>query len=374
MDAKKIIIIFVITFFLFFAIIIISILGINVGTITYTTIRDAFITKDFSKIDDPVERNFYIRMFNVVKQAQNEGKSNVNLALLVATFVTIENYDTNFNYDNVTDEMLYDLISNNYVLKKQLFCKYLIPRDVPIENEGDNIRKKTIDCDEGESCDCPPNYVLENTEIEYVVSNTKYKGYLKDTFLMLVSSDYFSKIKEDKLEEELNGKVADIFEIYAEILKNVEADVELSYFIMPVPDSHCVITSPYGPRIDPISGKPKVHRGIDIVTMKKDIYAAADGVVLATRNDVVGKDTSLGHGNVVFIKHDIDGIKYETTYAHLAYRSITVEAGDYVRAGQIIGVMGTTGYSTGVHLHFELKANDKYVDPSALFIGRCFQY
>ena len=97
MDAKKIIIIFVITFFLFFAIIIISILGINVGTITYTTIRDAFITKDFSKIDDPVERNFYIRMFNVVKQAQNEGKSNVNLALLVATFVTIENYDTNFN-------------------------------------------------------------------------------------------------------------------------------------------------------------------------------------------------------------------------------------------------------------------------------------
>jgi murein DD-endopeptidase MepM/ murein hydrolase activator NlpD len=90
------------------------------------------------------------------------------------------------------------------------------------------------------------------------------------------------------------------------------------------------------------------HYGVDFADGNVyDIWASADGTV--TRSDV-----SDSYGEVVYILHNINGQDYETVYAHMATGSRTVALGDTVTQGQKIGVMGSTGESTGLHLHFEL--------------------
>jgi len=103
------------------------------------------------------------------------------------------------------------------------------------------------------------------------------------------------------------------------------------------------------------------HKGIDIGGSSGDpVYAAADGVVYRSYR-------SASYGNVVFITHYINGKTYDTIYAHLSSRGVS--EGDVVKQGQYIGAKGTTGQSTGVHLHFELHvgkwnyAKSNAVDP-----------
>lgn len=102
-------------------------------------------------------------------------------------------------------------------------------------------------------------------------------------------------------------------------------------------------TDKYGARIDPISGAPAFHAGLDFAGNTNDpIYATMSGTVM------VAEFNNGGLGNVVWIQHDTD--PYFSAYAHL--ETFNVSAGDKVTKGQKIGGMGTTGYSTGVHLHF----------------------
>jgi murein DD-endopeptidase MepM/ murein hydrolase activator NlpD len=90
------------------------------------------------------------------------------------------------------------------------------------------------------------------------------------------------------------------------------------------------------------------HYGVDFADgVVHDIVASADGTV--TRSEV-----SDSYGEVVYILHNINGQEYETVYAHMETGSRTVALGDVVTQGQKIGVMGSTGDSTGLHLHFEL--------------------
>jgi murein DD-endopeptidase MepM/ murein hydrolase activator NlpD len=90
------------------------------------------------------------------------------------------------------------------------------------------------------------------------------------------------------------------------------------------------------------------HYGVDFADgTAYDIWASADGTV--TRSDV-----SDSYGEVVYILHNVDGQDYETVYAHMVTGSRTVSLGDVVKQGQKLGVMGSTGESTGLHLHFEM--------------------
>lgn len=116
------------------------------------------------------------------------------------------------------------------------------------------------------------------------------------------------------------------------------------------------VTSPYGMRLHPIQKIQKMHKGIDVVP-GGNILAAADGtVVSSTFNDG-------GYGYYVVIDHGkIGGKNIKTLSAHMQ-KGVKVSAGDKVTQGQTIGIMGTTGGSTGVHLHFEVKENDANVDP-----------
>lgn len=118
------------------------------------------------------------------------------------------------------------------------------------------------------------------------------------------------------------------------------------------------ITSGYGPRKAPIAGASTFHRGVDIANaLGTAIVASGDGTVIFT-------GPSGSYGNHIKIEH---GNGYVTTYSHLS--RIAAKRGATVTAGQRIGNMGTTGVSTGSHLHFEVLRNGANVDPATVVPG-----
>jgi murein DD-endopeptidase MepM/ murein hydrolase activator NlpD len=118
------------------------------------------------------------------------------------------------------------------------------------------------------------------------------------------------------------------------------------------------VSSAYGMRTDPISGARAWHNGIDIAgTLGSPITAIASGVV--THAGHKG-----GYGKMIEINHG-DGVK--TRYGH--HQTLKVATGDIVRKGQVIGEMGSSGRSTGPHIHYEIFKKGRWVDPS-VFIHR----
>jgi murein DD-endopeptidase MepM/ murein hydrolase activator NlpD len=120
------------------------------------------------------------------------------------------------------------------------------------------------------------------------------------------------------------------------------------------PASGMVMTA-FGLRVHPLLNTKKHHDGIDYVANIGDpIHAAADG-------EVRFAESKGQFGIAIEIQHDAGWV---TFYAHLSRPS--VRAGDCVRAGDIIGASGDTGFSTGPHLHFEIRHNGAHVDPAKL--------
>ncbi|MCD8091188.1 MAG: peptidoglycan DD-metalloendopeptidase family protein [Clostridiales bacterium] len=124
-------------------------------------------------------------------------------------------------------------------------------------------------------------------------------------------------------------------------------------FLWPVPAYVGIINDVYGYRSSPISGSGEFHSGLDMrAPYGTDIVAADDGTVIYSgmRN---------GYGNCVIIDH---GGGFSTLYGHNS--SLCVTVGQSVVRGQVIAKAGSTGYSTGAHLHFEVRINGQYVDPN----------
>ena len=129
-------------------------------------------------------------------------------------------------------------------------------------------------------------------------------------------------------------------------------------YLWPCPTSNYV-TSRFGYRDSPTAGASNNHRGIDIgrVSIGDRIVASRSGTVRVSENNA-------SYGNYVVINHG-DGTT--TTYAHMSKRAVSV--GDVVRQGETIGYIGSTGISTGPHLHFEVTVNGTRVDPLQYFSG-----
>lgn len=122
------------------------------------------------------------------------------------------------------------------------------------------------------------------------------------------------------------------------------------------PTTSRTITSPYGYRYHPISGTYKFHSGIDIgAGYGSPVYAAAAGTATVSYD-------SGGFGNYVTINH---GNGYSTLYGHMS--SVVVSSGSYVSQGQVIGYVGSTGASTGPHLHFNVYYNGSLTNPMNYF-------
>lgn len=131
--------------------------------------------------------------------------------------------------------------------------------------------------------------------------------------------------------------------------------------VFPLPEGAWVQTDDFGQRNDPITGEATTHAGIDLAAPQgTQILAAADGVVTVAQFDA----TWGGH---IVIEHQLDGGTVATGYVHMWADGIHVKVGDNVVAGQWIADVGSSGHSTGPHLHFEVRpggTNSAPIDPA----------
>ena len=128
-----------------------------------------------------------------------------------------------------------------------------------------------------------------------------------------------------------------------------------------VPVKAYTFTSPFGVRYDPFNGRSAMHAGLDMAGQQGEaIYAAADGTV-------VTGGRSGAYGNLVEIDH---GKGLATRYGHLS--AILVQPGAHVRQGQLIARMGSTGRSTGTHLHYEIRLDGRAINPRPFLDASAF--
>ena len=138
--------------------------------------------------------------------------------------------------------------------------------------------------------------------------------------------------------------------------------VERAYFLRVLYEFPIVrgsITSRYGSRADPFTGDPSFHNGIDIgASAGTAVHAARDGTVAE-----VGTNATLG--NYVVLNHPGG---WQTVYGHLS--SVDVSTGAPIATGALVGEVGSTGKSTGPHLHFEVRRKGSAVDPFPLLAAK----
>lgn len=161
----------------------------------------------------------------------------------------------------------------------------------------------------------------------------------------------------DSLKGELEAKEDELEEEAAALTDKIQSmtDPDKEYvggtWVWPAPASR-YITSPFGWRIHPVYGVWKYHSGIDIgASYGTNVLAANSGTVILSQN--YG-----GYGECVIIDH---GGGLTTLYGHLSVRNVSV--GQTVTSGDVIGLVGSTGISSGPHLHFEVRENGQVVDP-----------
>ncbi|MBD1424031.1 M23 family metallopeptidase [Sphingobacterium arenae] len=117
-----------------------------------------------------------------------------------------------------------------------------------------------------------------------------------------------------------------------------------------IPLARLSVTSPFGPRVHPVTGRPNNHNGVDLAARSDPVFSVLDGIVIETGNHPnLGKYVRTLHGDV------------EIIYGHLS--RLLVSTGATVTVGQPIGITGATGRVTGEHLHFSVKFNGRYLDP-----------
>ena len=158
----------------------------------------------------------------------------------------------------------------------------------------------------------------------------------------------------------------DTFGVLRELLQGLESrlryvrrDVErreaLAASTPSIWPAHGWLTGTFGGRSDPFTGEPGYHQGLDISTDKgQPVFATADGTVESA-------SYTGDYGNLLVLKHNFDLV---TRYGHLS--AFNVKPGQSVKRGAVIGYVGSTGRATGAHLHYEILANGKLINPLQL--------
>lgn len=190
---------------------------------------------------------------------------------------------------------------------------------------------------------------LENLYIEKKIQMDKIE---QDKELLLAQIE---RLEEE--EEALNREIELEIEREKERLRKLNKQLVFKdgTFKWPVPGYYS-ISSPFGTRTSPISGRTEFHNGLDIPAPKStEIMAAASGIVITSR-------WSSSYGNVIVISH---GSGYATLYAHNS--KLLVGVGDAVVKGEVIALVGSTGWSTGNHLHFGVQVDGAWVNPANYF-------
>jgi murein DD-endopeptidase MepM/ murein hydrolase activator NlpD len=171
------------------------------------------------------------------------------------------------------------------------------------------------------------------------------------------------KMKTDSLLSQIEQAVfaQQDFQQTAQLIAEDPVLAATGRLLWPIP--HATISQGFGPTPyvfeASYAGFPHFHTGIDLaVPIGTPVFAAADGVVMLARPMADNSGLLVGYGNYVIIQHD-SGLK--TLYGHLL--TIGVKEGDIVHRGQLVGLVGSTGNSTGPHTHFEVRIENSPVDP-----------
>ncbi|WP_419879591.1 murein hydrolase activator EnvC family protein [Brevibacillus centrosporus] len=207
--------------------------------------------------------------------------------------------------------------------------------------------------------------LMEESETYKITLDQQYQKSLVLQAALKEKQDKLTEIKDEE-EQALKVLMAAEAKKIAETKKNKRPSATASSkssmktfrggeLFLPLPSNSYRLTSAYGLRTDPFTGKSAGHNGLDLAAPKgTSIYAAEDGVV--TIASYMG-----GYGNAIVIKHNDE---VSTLYAHIREGGLMVESGQEVKRGQKIAEVGSTGRSTGNHLHFTVYKNDNAVDPN----------
>ena len=215
------------------------------------------------------------------------------------------------------------------------------------------------------------NVTVEKQELEATQAEAIETKALMDANKAELDAQHASKVKAlQKAEAEkaaANKAYADMIEKEEDLMEQYKkAAAQLASqstyvggkFMWPLPAANNVITCKYGYRTHPVTKKYKLHTGIDLrASTGTKVYAANKGTVTTS-------GYSSAWGNYIIINH---GGGYTTLYAHLSRRNVS--KGATVKQGDVIGLSGNTGYSTGPHLHFEINKNGSSYDPLKEFKG-----
>ncbi len=240
------------------------------------------------------------------------------------------------NSENITD-----------FIKRCELAERMAESDKALFDELEQLKKDTAEEIEALESD---KIVVEAAKKQETASRDKLatSRSAKDSRVKLLESNI------DELQKQLDRELEESQAIERQLreLSGVSTVVSKNEtFIWPAAYSK-VITCKYGPRIHPITKKSGTHTGIDIrATLNSNIYAAASGKVIKA-----GWNTA--YGNMIIIDH---GNGITTLYGHA--NKLCVSVGDTVNQGDIIMKAGSTGYSTGPHLHFEVRKNGTPQDP-----------
>ena len=245
-----------------------------------------------------------------------------------------------------------DILLKSRSLSDFLSSYYIITELAELDNDlikELEEKKKTIDLSRRK---------LENEkkELATIIENqTRVARTLQNTKTMRES--FIEKLSDE--EKTLQAKIDEINTQYQEVNKQILAlaqqGIDTTYIggelAWPVP-GYTRITSKYAMRVHPITGQYKLHTGVDIGAPEgANFVAANDGIVTKAE-----KNTA--YGNMVIIDH---GVGISTLYAHGS--EILVEVGQTVKRGETVLKVGSTGYSTGPHAHFEVRINGITTDP-----------
>lgn len=306
-----------------------------------------------AKLDEVNEK--YQKLQNQVEEHQKkldtvqESYNRKNEALKQRLVAFYKSGSINFLDVLMDSNNIIDFVSRYYLIKKM--TEYDAKSMEEIEKQKHEIEKVTNELKESKA-----NMKLTKADAEQqtvVLTNTK--TILENQISSLTESEQSLKSQIDiykKQQEELENLIQ-----YA--IRSSTYELRYSGGIMVWPTlTTSYITSQYGSRLHPIQGIIKNHAGIDIGgSTGNPVYAAADGVIIYSQYNTGG------YGNLVMIDHgtNSEGAKIVTLYGH--GNKLLRNVGESVKQGELIMEMGSTGNSTGPHVHFEVRENGVAVDP-----------
>ena len=343
-----------------------------------TLIINVILSSNYLEVSAKTNDNLNINLNTKIYSAPNEMSDNILDNLIVALTGKMNAYEVMLNEEVIgytvlqnNLENIKDIILDKYIeensIKEDMVKEFYIKGAISLKEERTDVSLIKTNEEIANSI-----YQLYKKEPKNIIINIKYLkeeiNSVKPSTMTIPTENLFlgeSKVEEgvyginrDTKEYEVeSGKIINSKLIKEEIIKEpvskkiyrgTKNPYEYGVAFLSHPTRGGYMTSGYGERWS------SFHKGIDIAgNIGDNVFAAMDGeVTYAEYNDG-------GYGNLIIIKHEDN---MSTYYGHLS--KYKVKVGDKVKKGDVIGEVGNTGFSTGPHLHFELRVDDEPVDPT----------